>query len=1262
MESQQRMSQNEFVHLHVHTEYSLLDGLSKISKMVNRAKDLGMGALAITDHGTMFGVIDFYRACMAAGVKPIIGVEAYLAPRRMGERDSKLDRRAYHMLLLARNETGYRNLLRLTSAAQLHGYYYNPRIDREMLAAHAEGLIATSGCLASQIPSAIMEGQDDAARELIGWYVDVFGKENFFLELQQHDIEELRLVNNWLIQNRDYADVRLLATNDVHYVLEEDHDAHDTLLCIQTGALKGDDDRLRMTDASYHLKSAADMWRDFGHIRDGEALKNTLAVAEMCDVSLDTKGYHLPVFPVPPPHTADSFLRLLCEKGMRWRYGDSALSEPVLSERMDRELRIIHDMGFDTYFLIVWDLCEYARHADIWWNVRGSGAGSVVAYALGITNIDPIQNNLLFERFLNPGRISMPDIDLDYPDDRRAEMIDYTARKYGEDKVAAIITFGTMGAKAAVRDVGRALDVPLELVNQAARLIPTEPKPKPLMTYVETNPELQDLYNKSPEIRQVIDTARELQGVSRHASTHAAGIIVGDRPLVEYIPLHRPTRGDDENSSIKAVTQFPMETCESIGLLKVDFLGLSTLTILRKACDLIAQQHGIHYTMNNIPYRHEMIADDPEQTRMLDEAFAMLGRGETVGVFQVESGGMQQMLRGMRPKRFENIIAGISLYRPGPMEFIPTYNRRLHEEEPPQYTHPGLEPILKETYGIIVYQEQLMQIAGELFGYELGEADLMRRAVSKKKEKDLILHRDIFLERGPKYGVDIESADKIFEEIKFFANYGFNKSHAADYAVITVQTAFLKCHYPAEYMAALLSVQRDDSTKVAVFLEECRRLNIDILPPDINHSQLDFTIQTGAEGRKGIRFGLAAVKNAGATALQPVLQARAEGGPFISLQDLCQRVDLRVVGKRTIEMLIKVGALADLGGRSQLLNALDRMMNASASYHKDREIGQMNLFGEAAAVDEDLLGNLPTAQEYDARTMLGWEKELLGLYVTGRPADKHSDELRRAQMHQITELKEAGQLMHDKRAKVAGEIVSLRKIVTKNGDLMCVLHLEDWHSSAGAIDVVLFPRAWRKCQDAIDAGTLKVEEGEIVVAMGKFDASRGEPQVVAEELTQNFSALRPEDGANGYSPAAFTAPAWAVDEVPPWVDAQDADLYDEETGELPQPAPEPAAPVAAYVAPATQGAAASPQPAIEPHLVPAHLLEAASGDPAAAQHWVYVYVQRSGDDERDRRRLRRLHGIFTSHPGDDRFSIIIEGRGSPIKLEFPNHTTDVGDA
>ncbi|MBZ0281473.1 MAG: DNA polymerase III subunit alpha [Anaerolineae bacterium] len=1675
------MTDSNFVHLHVHTEFSLLDGLSRIEKLVGRAKELNMPAVAITDHGTMFGVIDFYRACKAAEIKPIIGMEAYLSRRSMRDKDPKLDKRPYHMLLLAQNQTGYKNLLKIASAAQLEGYYYRPRIDRDFLAAHSEGLIATSGCLAAQIPSMIMEGRDDDARELIGWYQDVFGKENFYLELQQHDIPELETLNKWLLDygKSNHTNVPLVATNDVHYVLSTDYDPHDTLLCIQTGALKADTDRLSMSDPSYHLTTQEEMWNFFG-IAAPEALKNTLKVAEMCDVNLDTKGYHLPVFPVPEGHTSTTYMRYLCEKGLRWRYGENAQDDPILRERLDLELRIIGDMGFETYFLIVWDLCQFARQADIWWNVRGSGAGSLVAYSMGITNIDPIQNNLLFERFLNPGRVSMPDIDMDFPDDRREDMINYTARKYGEDKVAAIITFGTMGAKAAIRDVGRALGVPIDLVNKAARLIPTEPKPKPVKVYVEENPELKELYQSDLSIKQIVDTAEHLQGVNRHASTHAAGVIVADKPLVEYLPLHRPTKiekseegeiGDASENPLKAVTQFPMETCESIGLLKIDFLGLSTLTIFRRACDLIEKYHGIKYTMDNVPYRP---TGNSKVDKMLKETFELIGRGETVGIFQVESTGMQQMLRDMRPTRFEHIIAAVSLYRPGPMDFIPTYNKRLRGEEPIEYRHPLLQPILEETMGICitgdslvfnaqtgqryrvdeledkvgdfyiqgidgdyrttkglvthwidngikpvyrlklrsgatikatadhhfltengwkkleeiaaghylatppqlteptdplsfdrrklrilayliadgslrsgtcvdfvnkeqllldeyadcieafenteltyltqihdvtrimskrkggkgtsdlltwmrtlklkyepnrpdlqiggcrsqekfipdfifqlnnddlafflaslwdcdgymgiklchyktisqklahdvqtlllrmgissvihqseyesargnrqayqvtvydtgrlaallsphmitakkyvkcegiahhtierhlfldelkattslsnraimaeygldrqhlnkigrnreristhivqnvsetlvlsrtaqmsrivwqavesiefageehvydltverlhnfvanniivhncVYQEQIMQIAGEVFGYELGEADLMRRAVSKKKEKDLKKHRDIFLEKGQEKGLTQDVINNIFDDIEFFANYGFNKSHAADYAVITCQTAFLKTHYPAEYMTAMLSVHRGDIAKITTFLSECRRLGIPVLSPDVNNSELDFDIQTQPDGKRGIRFGLVAIKNAGEAALMPVIEARQKDGPFQNLEDFCRRVDLRQVQKRTLESLVKVGALDAFGTRYQMMHesSLERIVNFSIDYHKAKEVGQMSMFGGETGMADKLI--LPEVTPLTDREMLTAEKDLLGLYISGRPADKIRDLLQRANnTADIAQLKESAAGNPNKGVMLAGEVVTLRKVVTKNGQLMGIAHIEDWHDSAGSIDVVLFPRTWEKFGELVEAGN-------VLVFNGKVDASRGDVQIICDSVTQNPVFMMPEEQSY-MAPQSIEPPPWAFNDDP----------YDEETGEVLPPPPMPEPEMVSMVAPATQGAAAIRTPAVEPQVatesrtMPAWSateykqdiddLPPLEDEASVPERWLMIYLKRSEDTDKDRRRLARLHGILVSYPGKDRFTIVIEDRKQAYKMEFPNHTT-----
>ncbi|MDD9956904.1 MAG: DNA polymerase III subunit alpha [Anaerolineaceae bacterium] len=1261
------MDDKDFVHLHVHSQYSLLDGLGRIDDLVARAAELGMGSLAISDHGAMFGAIDFYRACKAKGVHPVIGMEAYMAPRGMRDRDPSLDRKAAHLLLLARNDQGYRNLLKIASAAQLEGFYYNPRIDREFLAGHADGLIATTGCLAGEIPALLMDGQEEAARELTGWHQDVFGREHFFLELQHHDIPELRQVNAWLVENRRRLGAPLLATNDVHYVQECDHDSHDTLLCIQTSALKAEQNRMRMSDPSYHLASPQEMWAAFGEVNDGEALKNTLLVADMCQLDLDMKGYQLPAFPVPPGHDAPSWLRHLCEKGLSWRFGERALDDSRLRARLDHELGLIHDMGFDTYFLIVWDLCEFAREADIWWNVRGSGTGSLAAYCLGITEINPIRDGLIFERFLNPGRVSMPDIDLDYPDDRRAEMISYAARKYGEDKVAAIITFGTLGPRAAVRDVGRALEIPLERVNQIARLIPQEPRPKPLPQYVEATPELKDLASRDEEIRRILATAESLQGISRHVSTHAAGIIIGDRPLVETIPLHRPTRGSD-SADIRAVTQFTMETCESIGLLKIDFLGLSTLTILRRACDLILQHQGIAYTMENIPFRHEMVEGDAEAGSMLDETFTLLGRGETVGMFQVESEGMQLMLRDMRPRRFENIVAGIALYRPGPMDYIATYNRRLRGEEDITYHHESLRPMLEETCGIIVYQEQIMEIASQLFGYELAESDTMRKAVSYKREEDLVKHREIFLQRGPQHGIDEGVAGKIFDDIAFFANYGFNKAHATDYAVITLQTAFLKCHYPEEYMCALLSVHRDDANRIAGYMEECRRLGIPVLPPDVNHSQLDFDIQPDESGRRGIRFGLAAIRGAGAGSLQQVIESRERDGPFGDLEDFCKRVDLRQTGRRSLESLATVGALRDFGERGRLLAASERLLGFSARWHRDREVGQANLFGEQAGMSDEMLGNLPDHSVLSERELLEQERELLGIYLSGRPVDRFRKALQQAGTRDIGELVTEGYGLHDRPVIVAGEVVGMRTLLTKRGERMCIAQLEDWRESAATIDVTIFPRTWKQCQELVG-------QGRVIHVRGKLDSSRGAPQVIADEVKDNFTLLEVHDEdvaapleAQPPAPDDYTPPPVNDFAPPPERDvdfapppeivpsaSEEFGAPDEGMEAIAEAALSPEDEPVAREAEA-EGTATLQRDEAGPERGPgegAGSEQAPADLPGAhAPRLLTVRLARSDDARRDQRRLERIVNTIGSWPGNDRFCVVVESAGQPLRLDF----------
>lgn len=1245
-----------FVHLHVHTEFSLLDGLSKIKKLVARAEKLGQKALAITDHGTMYGVMDFYNACMDKGIQPILGIESYLAPRGMTDRDPILDRRPNHLLLLASNLTGYKNLLKIASAAQLQGYYYRPRIDFDFLAAHAEGLICTSGCLAARIPQLIMQDKHKEAEQWIGQFVEAFGRDNFLLELQHHDIPELGPVNRWLIDyaRRNPNGPRLIATNDVHYIEKDDFDAHDTLLCIQTQALKAepkrkdhDDEndrgRMAMSDNSYYLTSAEEMWRIFGS-ETPDALRNTLDVAQQCSFAFPKKVYRFPKFPVPAGFNAESYLRHLCDIGMRWRFGQRA-DDPALRERLNYELDVIKTMGYNTYFLIVWDLCEYARQTDIWFNVRGSGAGSLALYVLGITNIDPIQNALFFERFLNPERNTMPDIDIDYPDDRRSEMLAYAVQKYGSEKVAAIITFGTLGAKQAVRDVARTMGIDLGHVDRAAKLIPQEPKPKPIEKYIEEIPDLKKVYEEDKDLRAVLDMAGKLQGARRHASVHAAGVIIADQPLVEYLPLHRMTGKENADLPIKQVTQFTMETCEAIGLLKIDFLGLATLNIMRTACELIEKYHGIRYSMDNVPYRH----DDPRLTdhdrKRLDEAFELIARGDTVGVFQLESSGMQTMLRDMRPREFENIVAGVSLYRPGPLQFIPDYNRRLHGDEETQYLHPKLEPIVGVTYGILVYQEQIMQVARDLFGYKLGEADLMRRAVSKKKKEDLDKHRAIFKERGPANGVDVETADKIFDQIDYFANYGFNKAHAADYAVLSVQTAFLKCHYPHEYMAALLTVQRDDSAKVAIFLEDCRRMHIPILPPDINHSDINFTIEPREDGRRGIRFGLVAIKGAGEGAVRPVIEERMAHGPYHSLEDLARRVDLRKVGKRALEVLTQAGALDSLERDRQKLAAnLDTLIAFSTREWDDKATGQMSLFGAETGIAESQL-RLTPIKESDRKTvreMLMAEKELLGVYVSGRPIDKYRADLATTHTAEITQLREHPEQWRDQDVRIAGEIVTFRKVYTKNKDAMGILQVEDWHDSAGLIEVVLFPKTFKQVEAQIASGDIDkpLAEGEVFVITGKFDVGRGEPQIIADRLTSDFTVMTAiVDDSTAAHHAPPTEPDWARSRT----------TFDHRE---PPPLLEDDGPIdVGYVpAPSQSAEPVIPLPADAPDWM-------RTDGTSSVTRWLTVTLPRSGDEERDVRLLKRVHGLATSIPGSDHLVVRVLTDDLPHLAHF-KHTID----
>lgn len=1251
-----------FVHLHTHTVYSLLDGFSNIKKLVKRAKEMEMPALAITDHGTMFGVVEFYNAAKEAGIKPLIGVETYMAARGMHDRDSKLDKKSSHLLLLAENETGYKNLLKITSAAQMDGFYYYPRIDHDFLAAHSEGLIATSGCMSAEIPRHLLEEEPEEAVRRMNWYYDVFGPDRFFVELQQHNIAQMLDLNRQLVAMGAKYSAKFVATNDVHYIEPEDADYQDVLLAIQTGKLLSDPDRMRYDSKTFYLRSPQEMSRLFAEIPT--ALSNTIEIAERCNVDLGFKGYHLPEFPVPPEFTAESYLRHLCDVGLEKRYG-AHQADPEIRERLEFELNVIHSMGFDAYFLIVWDLCRHARENGIWYNTRGSGAGSLVAYSLFITLVDPIAHHLLFERFLNPGRVSMPDIDLDFRDDRRSEMLVYAAQKYGDDKVAQIITFGTMAARGALRDVARVMDIPIPEVDKVAKLVPNIPgKPMSLSEALDQVPDFKAAYHSDPKIKTLVDTAIHMEGTVRNAGTHAAGLVISDKPITEYLPIHRPTSGAEE-SPVKTVTQFEMGILDSMGMLKVDFLGLSTLTVMARACGMIKQRYGKDYDLNNIPL------DDPE-------TFKLLGEGKTAGVFQLEGTGMTRYVVEMKPKNLDNIIAMVALYRPGPMDFIPSYIRRMHGEEPIEYRHPALEPIFNDTYGIPVYQEQIMRAAVEIAGYSRSESDDLRKAISKKQFEKIAKHKQKFIHGAVEKGVMNEStATAIFEDWEQFARYGFNKSHAADYGLVSVQTAFLKAHYPAEYMSALMSVFKDDSAKVSLYIAEARALGIAALPPDINHSLLDFSIEDPLDekGQKhsAIRFGMSAIKNVGIGPVELILAGRrvdASEKPFANLTDLAQRVDLKAVGKRSLECLIKAGALDSFGERAALLAALDQLVAASASHFKAADSGQLSLFGAATGVQAQNISL--GGQKTDKKEALAWERELMGVYLSDHPLKAYEELLTSGVSHNSLTLSETSS---PQPCRVAGLVVSSRPYKTKKDSMMGFVTLEDL---TGNIELVIFPRAWEKyralCQD-----------GKVILAIGKIDPATTPPKVLVDEIRSDFTIYvtadqpasappeqRPSLPAQPEKrPAEKTeAPAAPDDDsdfpgLPPEPDFPDDWELDAPPAPLhtaPPPAPLDEALYAEQSAAPDLAAFAAPQADERPAAPPIFAFRPptfAAPEPDLPPRMMTLTLRPSGDAERDRRRLKNIYFILMSQPGKDRFQFQIFEGGKGHLIDFPNDSTRI---
>ncbi len=1067
------MAGKSFVHLHTHTEYSLLDGASRIGALVERAREYGMPALAITDHGAMFGALTFYEAGIAAGVRPILGVEAYVAPgSRFDRTPGESEEKYRHLTILARDERGYRNLLKLVTDAHLEGFYHRPRIDKELLAEHAQGLIGLSGCLASEVSQLLLAGQDARAAEVALAYRDLFGEGSFFVELQDHGLAEQRQILPRLVELSRRTGIPPVATNDLHYTEREDAKPHDVLLCIQQQKVQTDTNRLRFDSDEFYLKTAEEMRAVFAELP--EACDNTLAIAEMCDVRLRYGELHLPRFEPPDGLELEAYLRTLVEEGARSRYGELT---PEIRARIDHELDVITRTGFAGYFLIVWDLIRFAREQGIRVGPgRGSAAGSVVSYALRITDLDPLRYGLIFERFLNPERTQMPDIDMDFDDRRRDEVIRYVAEKYGTDHVAQIITFQTIKGKQGIRDAARVLGFPASVGDRLCKMYPPAllGREHPIDVALEMAPDLREAYEREPEAREIIDTARALEGLRREDSVHAAGVVIGDAPLVNYLPLKLSK--DSRDDSRRIVTQFDMEGVEKLGLLKMDFLGLRTLSVIEDTLALLRRK-GIELDIDHVPL------DDPA-------VYEMLRRSDTTGVFQLESPGMRQLIQMLAPDRFEDLMALVALYRPGLLSMGQhvEYAERKHGRKPVTYPHPDLEEVLRNTYGIIVYQEQVMQIAVRMAGYSMGEADTLRKAMGKKIRELLMPHREKFVERCAARGYDRRLADDIFDFITPFADYGFNASHACAYAYVAYQTAYLKAHHPVEYMSAILTSVKDDKDRKPFYLNACRLMGLEVLPPDVNESELDFAPVKGREST--IRYGLSAVRNVGGGAVAQIIGARATKGEFRSFADFCRKVDPGVLTKKVLESLILAGAFDSLGyARKALVGSHERVSGPILAERKAEALGQFSLFGggeqAATEIDESVL----EGEEFDKRTLLRLEKEMLGQYVTDHPLL----EVRHALAAQTDmEIAEVAGLGDGDLVTVGGIVASVARRYTKRGEPYALFRLEDL---AGGVAVVAFPNVYEQAPHL-------VEPDAIVLVKGRIDLRGRELQLRAVEIRE----------------------------------------------------------------------------------------------------------------------------------------------------------------
>lgn len=1071
-----------FVHLHVHSEYSLLDGSTRIKDLVARTKELGMNAVALTDHGSMYGIIQFYKAAHEAGINPILGSEVYVTDKAMTDK-SPTNRKYYHLILLAENNQGYENLMKIVSLGYSDGYYYRPRVDYDVLKKYSKGLIATSACISGEVQDYLLKGDYQTARTKAKFYEDIFGKNNFFLELQDHGMEEQKIINKGLLELSKDTGIDLIAANDSHYLKKEDSIAHDVLLCIQTGKTVNDENRMRFPSNEFYLKSPEEMYELFSYVP--EALANTQKIADRCKVELEFHKTKLPHFESPSGYTNEEYLKTLIEDGLVKRYG---LINSEIEERYKYEFSTIKNMGFIDYFLIVWDFVRFAKSKGIPVGPgRGSAAGSIISYALEITNIDPLQHKLLFERFLNPERISMPDIDIDFCYERREEVIDYVNNKYGHDKVAQIVTFGTMAARGSIRDVGRALDIPYGKCDSIAKMVPAALN-MTLDKALEISKELKETYDKDYEVKRLIDISRAVEGLARHTSTHAAGVLITGSEVTDYVPLTR-------NDQILC-TQYNMIELEELGLLKMDFLGLRTLTVINDALEAIKRDKGIDIDINNIDY------EDPEVLKLF-------GTAETIGIFQFESPGMRRFLKDLKADVFEDLVAANSLFRPGPMDQIPQFVESKHDHSKISYLHPKLEPILKPTYGCIVYQEQVMEIVRRIGGYSFGRADLVRRAMSKKKMAEMERERRVFIHGevdadgkvliagAIRNGVDEETANKIYDLMITFANYAFNKSHSVSYAVVAFQTAYLKRYYPAEYMAALISSIVSTTSQVVLYLEECKRLGIDVLRPDVNYSYKKFSVENGQ-----IRFGLLAIKGIGSAVIDSLVAARKAGGPFTDLKDFIVRVSdqkANTLNKRALEGFIRSGAMDSIiPSRAKALSVYEDILSSHVQEQKRNLSGQFNLFSVGISDSvEDYKVVYPNVKEFTKKELYEMEKETTGIYITGHPLEEYMDQIKKINTYSIADLKaketDEDDLYFDgKIVKLAGMIINVKKMLTKKNDLMAFVNLEDMYDN---LECVVFPKTY-------DQYSQYLEEGRVVTMVGRIQTSESDdPKLLVEKIS-----------------------------------------------------------------------------------------------------------------------------------------------------------------